>query len=376
MLPFKAVNIIPYKIFPANLGGEKCVAFFNQYVGKYMPIVSISTQNNEVQYAKNFKMLNILSNSRIRYINPLLYFKIRKLIKKENATHLFMEHPYFGWLAWLIKKTMPVTWVIHSHNIEFERSRSIGRKWWILLKWYETWVYKQADINFFISDDDRTYAESQMNIDPKKCFTITYGVEMDQMPNDLDAARKTIETMHQIGADEKILLFNGALYHHTNYDALSIILENINPVLLQSRHPYKILVCGKGLPDFFNDLKDYQNKNVIYAGFVKDIDLYFKAADIFLNPIISGGGIKTKAVEAIAHNCTVISTTLGAMGINRAVCNESLQVVDDLAWDDFAQKTLEYLDKTTTTPDAFYEYYDWDHIAQKVISILKAKNEA
>lgn len=371
MNPLKAINIIPYKIFPAHLGGEKCVAFFNEYVGKHMPIVSISTRNNEIQYAKHFQMLNILSNSRLRYINPLLYFTLRKLIKKEKATHLFMEHPYYGWLAWLIKITMNVTWVIHSHNIEFERSKSIGRKWWKLLQWYETWVYNKADINFFISDDDRHYAENQMKIDPKKCFTITYGIEIDKIPEDLKEARKTIESLYQINPDEKILLFNGALYHHTNYEALNIIIQKINPVLMQSEHPYKIIVCGKGLPDFFNELKDYRDKNVIYAGFVKDIDLYFKAADIFLNPILTGGGIKTKAVEAIAYNCTVISTTLGAMGINRAVCDDCLQVVDDLAWDDFAQKTLTYLHKTTTTPQSFYEYYDWDHIAEKVMNILQ-----
>ena len=90
---------------------------------------------------------------------------------------------------------------------------------------------------------------------------------------------------------------------------------------------YKILVCGKGLPDFFNDLKDYSDKNIIYAGFVDDISIYFKAADVFLNPIISGGGVKTKAIEAIAMDCTVISTEIGALGLIREACGNKLQIV-------------------------------------------------
>src|SRR5687767_8429839 len=104
---------------------------------------------------------------------------------------------------------------------------------------------------------------------------------------------------HAIGENETIILFNGVLDYKPNLDALLVILEKINPFLLA--HPsfkYKILICGKNLPDDLNELKAYKDKNILYAGFVNDIDAYFKGADLFLNPVQSGGGIKTKMVEA------------------------------------------------------------------------------
>ncbi len=182
---------------------------------------------------KGYKLLNVISNSRLRYINIFLYFDVKKIIRKERATHLLIEHPYYGWLAWLIKKTTRIKWIVHSHNIEYMRSKSIGRKWWKLLKWYEGWVYKSADKVFFISEDDRAHAIEELKIDASKSLTVTYGIEQPSLPSDLEQSRKKIEALHGIKSDEKILLFNGALYHATNYDALSVILEEINPLLMQ-----------------------------------------------------------------------------------------------------------------------------------------------
>ncbi len=375
MSGIRVVSIIPYKILPARLGGEKGIAVFNEYVGNLIPITAIGTRNNEIAEARNYTILNKLSNRRLRYINIFLYFTIRSLIKQEKATHLLIEHPYYGWLAWLIKKTMPVTWVVHSHNIEFERSRSIGRWWWKALKWYEQWVYKSSDINFFISEDDRNYAIEKLGVSSSKSFAITYGVEMPGIPADLNECKQQVLQKHCINPGEKILLFNGALYHHTNFNALQVILDIVNPILLKQQGlPYKIIVCGKGLPDFFNELKEYAGKNIIYAGFVDDISVYFKAADLFLNPIISGGGVKTKAIEAIAYNCPVVSTKIGALGLVLNICGNQLKVVSNNAWEEFANEILQSLEHRGNTPESFYQYYYWGNIAEKVVAILKGNS--
>ncbi|MET0298237.1 MAG: glycosyltransferase, partial [Flavitalea sp.] len=272
------ISIIPYRILPAQLGGEKGIALFNHYLADKVAITGVATQNNDPKLAKNYRILNILSNGKSKYANPFLYFTLRRILKLNSATHLLIEHPYFGWLAWLLKKTMKITWVVHSHNIEYMRSRSIGRWWWKGLMWYERWVYKNADVVFFISEDDKAHAIKELGTDPSKSTAITYGIEQSAVPSDIEVARDRIRTIHNIAPGEKILLFNGALYHHTNYDALKVILDTINPVLINQNIPYKIIVCGKGLPDSFNDLKDYAEKNIIYAGFVDDISIYFKAA--------------------------------------------------------------------------------------------------
>jgi hypothetical protein len=63
-----------------------------------------------------------------------------------------------------------------------------------------------------------------------------------------------------------------------------------------------------------NELKNYADQNIIYAGFVDDISIYFKGADVFINPVSYGGGIKTKLVEALGYNLNAVSTSNGAIG--------------------------------------------------------------
>lgn len=367
----RILSIIPYRIFPAKLGGDKGIALFNEYLAEQVELTGVTTKNNDPSYARGYKLLNILSNSKLRYANIFLYFRIRYVLKSVKATHLLIEHPYYGWLAWMLRKTTNLKWVVHSHNIEYMRSKSIGRWWWKALKWYEGWVYRKADRIFFISEDDMNHALKYMKAVEGKSQVVTYGIEQSGIPDDKEENRKKIRVLHGIDDGEKILLFNGALYHSTNYDALKVILDEINPILLAEKSfRYKILVCGKGLPDFFNELKDYADKNVIYAGFVDDISVYFKAADIFINPILSGGGVKTKAIEALAMNCTVVSTELGAMGINKEVCGNKLKVVNEGDWKKFGNLIISSTSENHQTPNEFFEYYNWKNIIKRVVERL------
>lgn len=367
----RILTLIPYKILPAQLGGEKGIAVFNEYLAKQSVLTGLTTRNNDPALAKGYRIINELSDSRTRYANLFLYFKVRKLIRETKSTYFLIEHPYFGWLAWLIKRSMPVQWVVHSHNIEYMRSKSIGRNWWKILKWYEGWVYRRADKVFFISEDDLQFAVENLGVNRLRSIAVTYGIEQSSLPNDAERCRADVRKKHGISASKKILLFNGALYHSTNYDALKVILEQINPKLMkQAGFEYMILVCGKGLPSFFNDLKEYADRNVIYAGFVDDISVYFKAADIFLNPILSGGGVKTKAIEALAMNCTVVSTPLGALGLKREVCGEKLKVVEAGKWDAFADSIISAAATYQETPPSFYDHYHWDRIIERVIAFL------
>jgi len=374
----QVISLIPYKILPAKMGGEKGIALFNEYLGKHVHLTGISTKGNDASLAKNYRFLNVLTDKRIRYANVLLYFKIRRLIRHYKATHLIIEHPYYGWLAYLLRKTMPITLIVHSHNIEFQRFQSLGRWWWQLLKYYEKWVYNISDINFFISEDDRQTAIESLRVEADKSSVITYGVEIAGIPQDRVRCKAEISTRHDIGPGEKILLFNGALSYSANFEALKVILEHINPLLLSKDIRYKILICGKGLPDSFNELKEYSDKNIIYAGFVDDISAYFKASDIFLNPVMYGGGVKTKLIEAIAYNNTVISTKTGATGIIRDVCGDKLSIIPDLDWTAFAEAIVLQLQGNAQTPRSFYDYYYWEPIAQKAASIISGqlhKNE-
>jgi polysaccharide biosynthesis protein PslH len=367
MEKINVLSLVSYKILPAKMGGQKGIALFNEYLAKEVNLTCVSTKNNDTSLANGYNMLNILSDSKLRYVNIFYFFLIKRIIKANNITHLIIEHPYLGWLGFLLKIFCKIKLIVHSHNIEALRFKSTGKWWWKILWQYEKWAYTKANAVFFITSEDLKYAVKYFNIDEQKCTVVTYGIEIDKIPTitEKENARLEICKTHSINAADKILLFNGTLDYGPNLDAVKVILEKINPILLEaSNFKYKVVICGKGLPANYNELKDYSNKNIIYAGFVNDITTYFLGADIFINPVIDGGGIKTKLVEALGYNVSVVSTVSGAIGVPLDIVESKMCVVEDNDWEGFGGEIIS-INVLENTPMGFFEWFYWGEIVRK-----------
>jgi glycosyltransferase involved in cell wall biosynthesis len=365
----KVFDIVPYTYLPYHSGGQKSIAQFLDYLAEEVDLTVMGVEDNDFSLVK-YKSVPLLKKTRSRYFNIGLVSKITKLVKKEKPDIIIWEHPYFAWLAFWVRRKTGVKTILHTHNIEYQRFQTFGKWWWPILRNYERWSFRKADVLFFISPEDRQFAISEWKINADKCVTIPFGVPTKEFPADKSEARQKVAQLHSIKDDEKILLFNGVLDYKPNLDALKAIVDEINPLLMAATaFKYKIIICGKHLPADMDSLKAYADKNIIFAGFVADIEMYFKAADIFINPVQSGGGIKTKMVESIAFGTTVVATETGAVGINRNVCGEKLFVVPDNDWKAVADLIVKQAGVKSTTPPSYYQEYYWGNIIRKLLAI-------
>ncbi len=366
------IDIVPYKVLPAQMGGQKGIAIFCKYLGEKNQLTVVSVKSNEKKFAENYELIPLLTDSRLRYANPLWARKIKKIAIKKNVKNIITEHPYMAWIGWMLKKQLKLKWFVHSHNIEFERFRTLDKWWWRILKRYETWAYKNADGVFFVSPEDIQFAVEHKMVKEENAFLVDYGIELKEMPDDIQFQKEKIYSKYKIPNDCKMLFFNGALSYKPNTDALNFILHEINPILFQQKNiNYRIMICGRDLPASFNNLKNYADKNIIYAGFVDDISAYFKAADIFLNPVITGGGVKTKVIDAIGYGATVISCNTGAAGINLHACGNKIKIVNDNDANAFVNAVLQVANQSIKTPATYYEYYYWGNIIKRVQSLFE-----
>lgn len=366
----KVLVIAPYCYLPYHSGGQKFIAQFLQHLGDRTDLTVISVAENDFSRVNNYKTIPLLKRSFSRYYDTRLTKKISAIVNEQGFDTLIWEHPYYAWLAFRIRKRTGVRTFLHTHNIEYQRFKSTGRWWWPVLKWYEKKAFKKADGLFFISPEDKQFAIDQWKIGASKCFDLPFGIEIKEYPADRPACRQAISHRHGINQDEKILLFTGVLSYKPNLDALRIILDTINPSLTTSGLKYRIIICGKGLPDEMNNLGAYKDRHIIYAGFVEDIETYYKAADIFLNPVLSGGGVKTKIVEAIAYGATVVSTETGAIGVDKTVCGEKLVVVNNGDWAAFSAKLIQLNTASDqSTPLRYYRKYNWEAVIDSILNL-------
>jgi polysaccharide biosynthesis protein PslH len=367
------ISIVSYPFLPAKVGGQKGIALFNKYFSRFVTLYCVSTLKNDPKAAEGYEVMNILSNSKFRYVNPLYFFKIRKIIRQKKATHLVLEHPYYGWLGVLLKWSCGQTLVVHSHNIEAERWKTFHKWWWPILWRYERYTHRRADYSFFIHDKDRNYAIQNYGLNPASCLTMTYGIEWNKVPAAalVDHAKGELRSRHHIGENENILLFNGAFDYSPNLEGLLKILDTINPYLLTKKEfAYKIILCGRDIPA---SISGRPYPNVIFAGFVEDIDLYFKGSDVFINPIASGGGIKTKLVEALGYNLNAVSTSHGAEGIDPNLCNGKLLICKDNDWLSFAELIPLATKIEAEIPAAYFEHFYWGYTTKRAAEFIQGQ---
>lgn len=367
----RVLVIAPYPYLPFFSGGQKTIAQFNEYLAQEVSLTVVSTKTNDARLVKGYTLLQWLPDSFLRYIDIRLIGRLSQLIRAERYDCIIWIHPYYQWLARLIQKKFNLFTIVHSHNIEYQRFRSTGKWWWPILRIYEKACLRSADYNYFISGQDLEIACQEWKLDRKACDVMPLGILQHEPPTDRSLCQQLIRERHNINENEHILLFNGLLNYLPNQQALDDLLNHINPNLqLKQEFSYRLIICGKNLPSKYAELAAYRSKHIIYAGFVPDIETYFKAADVFLNPVLSGGGIKTKMVEAIGLGTTVVSTQTGSTGIDPAVCGDKLIITADNDWETFSSKVVEACSQVNKTPEAYYLKYYWGNIIKKIPALL------
>lgn len=300
-------------------------------------------------------------------------------MRERKSTHLAMEHPYFGWVGVLAKWLLGAKLIIRSQNIEALRFKSMGKPWWRLLWFYERFTHRMANLSFFITEDDHQYALKHFKLDPLRCFTITYGFDLSKPPTsgEKQKAKESLLQTFQLPQETVLLFFNGALDYKPNEDALDMIVNEINPLLMRTMEiPYKIIICGKNLPERFDNLTNEKQNHILYAGFVDDISLYFKGTDIFINPVIEGGGIKTKLVEALGNDLSSISTFKGATGVPIEMTEGKMKMVEDKNWMAFADAIKSGFQNELHITEKFFSYFYWSNIAEKAYRAIIRENES
>jgi glycosyltransferase involved in cell wall biosynthesis len=123
-----------------------------------------------------------------------------------------------------------------------------------------------------------------------------------------------------------------------------------------------VLVSGRINNPEYQYLLNLDHTHYIYAGEVEDPENYLLAADVFLNPVTEGGGIKVKTMEALGYNLPVISTNHSARGIDLNLTGKKLKVCTDNDWPAFCSLITDAWSEETESPQVFYKQYHWKQV--------------
>lgn len=305
-----------------------------------------------------------------QFFNPFVWWKIFAAAKKQKATHLVLEFPFHGIVGILCKQFLGVQLIVHEHNLEAYRFRDLGNRWWRILFQLEKQVLKQADAIFFKTEKERHLAVKTFGLRKEKTIIVPYGVAAHQMI-DRQEAKKIICKRHNISPGTKLLLFAGTLDYGPNAEAVKAMEEKLIPQLNRTGLDYLIVICGRIVFESFAYLKKIRNDHLLFAGNVKDIDTYFAAAAIFLNPVTNGGGVQTKIVDALTYHLNVVCFEEMKDGICGA--EDKLFTAPKNDWQAFAAAVNKALGEMHPTPGNFFDCHDWNNIAAKAFNFIRER---
>jgi glycosyltransferase involved in cell wall biosynthesis len=164
------------------------------------------------------------------------------------------------------------------------------------LCWGEYKAIQLAHRTFVCSDKDREY------------LTNRWGLKgVVKVPN----AVKIPEA--QPMTSEQTLLFLGSYNYKPNIDAAEFLIQQIWPFVHRAMPKATLIIAGSP-PDRISSYRA-GIKGVRFAGFVKDLDGLYRQSRVVCAPILSGGGTRVKIIEAAAYGKPIVSTRIGAEGI-------------------------------------------------------------
>lgn len=123
-------------------------------------------------------------------------------------------------------------------------------------------------------------------------------------------ARPEIEPGRRPDPDR--LLFIGSLGYAPNVDGLRYFVDEVLPLIRADRPEVALTVVGAGLAA---DDRLHREPGVELVGFVEETAPYLATARAVVVPLRWGAGTRIKILEAFANRVPVVSTTLGAEGL-------------------------------------------------------------
>ncbi len=363
---FKILQISNKAPYPANDGSS--IAIFNMAKGLIennveLHLLTINTKkhfkpDDEVpiefkiksNYNSVYKNTNTsffgaffnLFSSRSYFISRF-YFKAYKnklieVLKSNNFDFIQIEGLFMAIYIDVIRKNSKVKIILRAHNIEhyiWNRHKQIESNYFKLkylslqnkrLKDFEIKMLSKVDALVPITKIDEH--EFKLLGCTKPLFTCITGV-------DVSLYQKKIEFKEK----PKTIFYFGSMDWIPNQEAVKWFLDFCWDEIYKAVPDSKFIIAGKGIPlNFFHINKP----NVLIVENVIDGKEFFLQHQVMIVPLWSGSGLRIKIIEGMSYGKAIVSTSIGAEGINYTH-QKNILIADNPY--DFIQSVIELLTK-------------------------------
>ncbi len=169
-------------------------------------------------------------------------------------------------------------------------------------------------------------------------------------------------------ATARRLTFVGGLHYPPNAQGICWFAEQILPQILAAAPDVVLTVIGKEPPAKLHEL-GIPSANLDVIGFADKVEPYLAETAVFLVPLLAGGGMRVKIIDGWKWGMPIVSTTIGAEGI-QTQSGENIIIADSPTA--FATATVALLQAPACAQTLanngrvwLEEHYDWRKVYQR-----------
>lgn len=187
-----------------------------------------------------------------------------------------------------------------KHGLPFFGRLRKGYSWWHLRRFTRR-LLKEVDVVTVTSETERELFAGLVSA-PTKCSVVPNALDLDDYKGDFGPR------------DYRRLIYAGSFGYIVNYEAMSWFTREVF-ARITGRETLNVCVTGNTAGRDLAPLKR-ACQPIQFTGFVDDIRPYFAQSGICIVPVLSGGSTRLKIIEAMAWGTPVVSTRIGAEGLD------------------------------------------------------------
>lgn len=382
-------------IFPANTGGRIGVFKRLEQVAKghdiylFYPYDETDGKEGLEKYCKKIyayqrkRTIGVLLNC-LRYPYTVasrcmkqMQRDIERCIVESKIDVINVDFPHMAINLRKVSKKYNIPIVLNEHNIEWQFYREISASSTFFLK------------KILYRIDSKRLKKYEEDISRKIHFSaITFVSTKDRETYKQWIGSKNNLYLIPVGADEpkifweggnlddKKIIFVGKMSAQPNEEAAIWFAKKVFPQILMVYPNAKFYIVGKEPTDLLLELK---SQHIIITGTVETVADYYINCDLAVLPLLHGGGVKVKLLEALSYECPIVTTSVGIEGTDFQ-SSAWLRIADDES--SFAKACVEQLSLTGKSSirnniedvniRLFHKKYTWSSIGERYISLLQS----
>jgi len=318
--------------------------------------------------------LSLLGNLFSKYPYVVSSHRSRKLVKairRITAEQRFdLIHCEWTPYAVNLQALLPYPSVVVAHNVEslvwrrqYEVEGNFLKKMYIYLQWKKMEQFERKAFSLF----NRCIAVSERDRD-----NIAQWVPRDQI--DVVANGVDVDFFKPLRTPGKqhSLVFTGALDWRPNVDSMLYFLDKIWPQILHSYPDASFTVVGRNPLGILKD-RVANARSVALTGTVEDVRPYIEKATAYVVPLRVGSGSRLKILEAFSMCKPVVSTSIGAEGLE-VVPDRDLLIADEP--ESFARAIMRLFEDVSLRQKlgssgriVVEKQYQWKHLAKQLKNV-------